>query len=535
MTLHHAAVRLARKHPFRKVFFDHGGKEYSALQLVTEAAQMSRFIRKKLSSSDSYVGVLLPNGTAAVKSLLAILMADKTPVPLNYSTSQEVLDRSIEKAGIRLVITGREFLGKIRVNPGDIGVCIEDIEEEFSWFGKFIMRVGIFCLPTSEFMNMLSPLSAFDCERDAMLLFSSGSTGNPKGVCLSHHNLNSNARSVACGLVADSTDIVVGNLPLFHSFGLNVCFWMPVLYNIQVVYVSNPLDSQAVRQIIAERHATLLFATPSFLQKYLHRCSGEELASLRLIATGAEKLRADIAEKVRTLTNGRLEIVECYGCTELSPVVSINLARDVADLGCKVGCRDSIGHPLENVSVRILDPLTFTPVEQGEEGILCVKGSLVMRGYLNDETLTKQVMAGEYYITGDIAKIDKSGYIHICGRLSRFSKIAGEMVPHELVERTINEMCACDNRVVAVGGLPDPAKGEALLVLYTDEMPFTPEQIVDQLRERSISNLWIPKAKNFHKVDTLPLLGSGKLDLSLLRKIADEISQNEGLTAAQAE
>ena len=109
------------------------------------------------------------------------------------------------------------------------------------------------------------------------------------------------------------------------------------------------------------------------------------------------------------------------------------------------------------------------------------------------------------------------------------------MVPHELVERTINEMCACDNRVVAVGGLPDPAKGEALLVLYTDEMPFTPEQIVDQLRERSISNLWIPRAKNFHKVESLPLLGSGKMDLSLLRRIADEIAQKEGLTATQAE
>ena len=150
-----------------------------------------------------------------------------------------------------------------------------------------------------------------------------------------------------------------------------------------------------------------------------------------------------------------------------------------------------------------------------------------MRGYLNDEAQSREVMTGEYYKTGDIAKMDKAGYLHICGRLSRFSKIAGEMVPHEMVERIINEMCKCESRVVAVGGIPDPSKGEALLVLYTDEMPFTPEQIVDQLRERSISNLWIPKARNFHRVDQLPLLGSGKLDLSLLRHIAEEIAEKE--------
>ncbi len=534
VTLHHAAVKMARRHPVRKIFSDCDGNAYSAMSLVADAALLSRYIRNHVPSAEQYVGTLLPNGTAAVKAMLAILMADKTPVPLNYSTSQAVLDRSVEKAGISLIITSRTFLDKIRVTPQDKGVCIEDLEEDFSFMGRLIMRIGIFCLPTAEFMNMISPLSAFDLKRDAVLLFSSGSTGNPKGVCLTHHNLNSNARSVAGGLAVDSSDMVVGNLPLFHSFGLNVCFWMPLLYHVPVVYVANPLDSSAVRAIISERKATLLFATPSFLQKYLQRCKGEELESLRLIATGAEKLRADIAAKVRELTGGRLEIVECYGCTELSPVVSINLARNVADLGSKVGSRDSIGLPLENVSVRILDPLNFTPVEQGEEGILCVKGSLVMRGYLNDEKLTREVMAGDYYITGDIARMDKHGYIHICGRLSRFSKIAGEMVPHELVERTINEMCACDNRVVAVGGLPDPSKGEALLVLYTDEMPFTPEQIVDQLRERSISNLWIPRAKNFHKVDSLPLLGSGKLDLSLLRKIAEEIAQREGLNTQVA-
>lgn len=525
VTLHYAAVQLAKRKPFAKLFSEYGGTDHSAFRLVLEAALLSRLIRRKTSSSQKYAGILLPNSIAGIKAFLAVLLADKIPVPLNYSTSQEIFDRSVEKADIKLVITSRKFSEKLRITPGDKGVYIEDLEADFSFARRFLMGCGLLLLPAGELMNMLSPLSAFDLNHDAVLLFSSGSTGNPKGVRLSHHNLNSNARSVAQGLAVDpATDRIVGNLPLFHSFGLNVCFWMPLLRGVPVVYVANPLDAQAVRSVIYDRRATLLFATPSFLQKYLHRCTGEELHTLRLIATGAEKLRADIAEKVRILTQGRLEIVECYGCTELSPVVSINLTPDVAELGHKAGMPDSIGQPLENVSVRILDPLQFTPVAPGEEGILCVKGALVMKGYLHDEIPAQEIMAGEYYKTGDIARMDECGHIHICGRLSRFSKIAGEMVPHEMVERIINEICACETRSVAVCGIPDPVKGEALLVLYTDDMPMTPEQVVEQLRERSISNLWIPKAVNFRKTDHLPLLGSGKLDLARLRKIAEQIS-----------
>ena len=525
VTLHHAAVKLAKKNLREKKFSDYGGKEYPAFNLVLEAALLSRFIKRHLPSNEKYVGTLLPNSTASVKALLAVMMADRIPVPLNYSTSQEVFENSLAKAGINMVITGRGFLGKIRVNPGEKAFCIEDIEEKITFFSRFIMAAGMLLLPTGEFMNMLSPLSAFELDNDAVLLFSSGSTGNPKGVRLSHHNLNSNARSVASGFAVDASDLIVGNLPLFHSFGLNVCFWMPLLYGVRVSYAANPLDASAVCGIISEYKATMLFATPSFLQKYLRKCRKEDLVSLRLIATGAEKLRDDIAARVRELTDGRLEVVECYGCTELSPVVSINLASSIAETGRKAGCQDSIGVPLENISVRILDPLTYTPVAPGEEGILCVKGSLVMRGYLNDDEATGNAMIGEYYKTGDIARMDKYGYIHICGRLSRFSKIAGEMVPHEMVEKIINELCACDSRAVAVGSIPDENKGEALLVLYTAEMPFTPEEIVDQLRERSISNLWIPKAKNFHKVDRLPLLGSGKLDLAALRNVTAKISR----------
>ena len=524
MTLHHAAVKNAKRNWRKPKFRNCGSGGISTFKLVLEAALLSRQIRRQCRSEDKYAGILLPNGTDAVKAILAIQMADKIPVPLNYSTSQEVFDHSLKLAGITLVITGRTFREKLRFSPGNTAVDIELLTARSPWWRRWLMALGMVLLPSEEFMNMLSPLSAFELNNDGILLFSSGSTGNPKGVRLSHHNLNTNARSVASAFAADESDLIVGNLPLFHSFGLNVCCWMPLMYGIPVSYTASPLDGAAVRQIIRQEKATMLFATPTFLQKYLQKCAAGDLDSLRLIATGAEKLREDIAAKVRELTGDRLEVVECYGCTELSPVVSVNLAADIAETGRKNGCRNSIGQPLENVSVRILDPLSFTPVLPGEEGIICVKGSLVMQGYLNDDNATGKVMAGEYYKTGDIARMDKDGFIHICGRLSRFSKIAGEMVPHEMVEKIINEMCACENRAAAVGSIPDPVKGEALIVLYTAEMPFTPEEIVEQLREQSISNLWIPKVKNFHPVDKLPLLGSGKLDLAGLRAMIDRLS-----------
>jgi acyl-[acyl-carrier-protein]-phospholipid O-acyltransferase/long-chain-fatty-acid--[acyl-carrier-protein] ligase len=246
VTLHHAAVKLARKKPWKKRFFDGCERDISTFELVRNAAILSRKIRRRISSQDKRVGILLPNSCDAVEAILAVMMADRAAVPLNYSVPQSVLEYSISSAELPLVITSREFLKKIHITPGEKAVFIEDLHQEFSFTGKILMSMGMLFLPTGEFMNMLSPLSAFDTAQDAVLLFSSGSTGNPKGVRLSHHNLNTNARSVASGFAVDNNDMVVGNLPLFHSFGLNVCFWMPLVSGAKVVYIASPLDSSAV-------------------------------------------------------------------------------------------------------------------------------------------------------------------------------------------------------------------------------------------------------------------------------------------------
>lgn len=286
----------------------------------------------------------------------------------------------------------------------------------------------------------------------------------------------------------------------------------------EVVMLPNPLDGSGMSKVLRHHQSSVLFATPSFLQLYMRKCQGEDFKSLRLVIAGAEKLRDDIADKFHQMTG--LVIAEAYGCTELSPVVSINLAHSVMDLGVTVARRGSIGPSLPGICAKIVDPSTFELLPEECDGLLLVKGAIVMQGYLNDPEKTSEVIRDKWYVTGDIGHMDRNGFITLTGRLSRFSKIAGEMVPHELVEREINNILQPDHRILAVAGAPDADKGEKLIVFYTDSELLAPEQVVRWLRERKIPNLWIPKSENFIKVDELPMLGSGKLDLARLKAMA---------------
>ena len=521
--IHYVALREAATHPFRVCMRDFGGRAYSSLRTACFSILLSRTIRKLLDSDTRYVGILMPNSCLEAMTILASLYSDHVPSPLNPTAPASVLAESIRKAGMTHVFTSRAFFERARsLVPEDVRlIAADEILENTSRWKRGLLSAAILLLPYRELMTLIAPQSADDVFGTCVLLFSSGSTGNPKGVMLSHHSMYTNVKATAAAFCARrGEDHIVGNLPLFHSFGLNIGFWLPILQGCQVTYTESPLDGAGMGRLLETHRPTLLFATPSFLHTYLRRCTADQFRSVRLVSTGAEKLRRDTRERYRRMT-GR-EVVEAYGCTELSPVVSINLAPSLNELGRIVGKEDSIGVALSNISVRVVDPITREPLPPDSEGILFVKGPNVMQGYLNEPEKTRAVLYDGYYDTGDVVRMDSAGYMNICGRLSRFSKIAGEMVPHEMVERIINEMFDLGKRVVAVCGMPDPVKGEALLVLYTDDMPMTPVEVVEQLRERSISNLWIPKAVNFHRIPEIPLLGSGKLDLASLRRYGEQ-------------
>ena len=533
--IHYIALRDAATHPFRVRMRDFGGESYSMLRTARHAILLSRTIRDLLDSDTRYVGILMPNSCLEAVTLLASLYADHVPAPLNPTAPAPVLAESIRKAGITHVFTSRAFYDRAKsLIPEHVSLIeADEILKKVPRWKRDLLSAAILLFPYRELMTLIAPRSSDDVFGTGVLLFSSGSTGNPKGVMLSHHSMYTNVRATAAAFCARrGEDHIVGNLPLFHSFGLNIGFWLPILQGCQVTYTESPLDGAGMGRLLETHRPTLLFATPSFLHTYLRRCSAEQFRSVRLVSTGAEKLRQDTRTRYRQMT-GR-EVVEAYGCTELSPVVSINLAPSLNELGLVTGKEDSIGVALSNISVRVVDPLTHEPLPPGSEGILFVKGPNIMQGYLNEPEKTRAVLYDGYYDTGDVVRMDPAGYMNICGRLSRFSKIAGEMVPHEMVERIINEMFDLGKRAVAVCGMPDPVKGEALLVLYTDDMPMTPAEVVEQLREKSISNLWIPKAVNFHRIPEIPLLGSGKLDLAALRRYGEQFFPGSPRPAASA-
>lgn len=528
--LHTRFVRYVKRNMFNSIIMECESGRWrrpNNFMLLWKTALLSRYIRKKLAGDDEeYIGVMLPNSIEMAKVMLAIQMCDRSPAVLNYSASAEAVNVAIKKAGLRHILTTRKFIEKINIPVLPEMIFLEDVDRKCaSWISKLRYFISLLVLPANEIMRQLSPGSWDDVERVGAVIFSSGSTGIPKGIMLSHHNIISDVLSISNSLSWRKSDSVVGNLPLFHSFGMAVCFWMPIVTGTKTVLIPNPLDAASVAEAMRVERLSVLCATPGFLQIYMRRCVPEDFNSLRVVITGAEKLRPDIAEKFHNMTG--IVITEGYGCTELSPVVSINLSDSVSKLGSHVVVPGSIGPPLIGICAKVVDPSTFELMPEDTDGLLIVTGATVMKGYLGEPEKTKEVIRDNWYVTGDIARMSRNGFITLTGRLSRFSKIAGEMVPHELVEREINNLIKPDERIIAVCGGVDPERGEKLIVFFSDRKLLAPESIIKMLRNNGIPNLWIPKLENFVYIDKIPALGSGKLDLASLQNLADEFCRKD--------
>jgi acyl-[acyl-carrier-protein]-phospholipid O-acyltransferase/long-chain-fatty-acid--[acyl-carrier-protein] ligase len=352
----------------------------------------------------------------------------------------------------------------------------------------------------------------------ATIIFSSGSTGDPKGVVLTHYNVASNVDQLNQVFMLGRDDKILGILPFFHSFGFTGTLCLPTTIGMGVVYHPSPLEARAIGALVSQYAVTFLLATPTFLQSYIRRCSPEDFGSLQYVMAGAEKL----PERVSIAFEDTFGIrpLEGYGCTECSPAVTVNTrdfrAAQFRQVGAK---RASIGHPLPGISVRIVSPETFERVPQGETGLLLVRGPNVMQGYLNRPEKTAEVLRDGWYNTGDIAAMDEDGFIRITDRLSRFSKIGGEMVPHIKVEDKLQEIAGATEQIFAVTAIPDERKGERLIVLHTLTNEKL-EECLTQLTKSDLPPLWRPRPDQFVHVDSLPYLGTGKLDLRRLKEIA---------------
>jgi acyl-[acyl-carrier-protein]-phospholipid O-acyltransferase / long-chain-fatty-acid--[acyl-carrier-protein] ligase len=516
--LHTRFIESAKRRWSSFCMADTTGVELSYGKALIGSLVLSSWIRKHCGQAQM-VGVLLPASVGGALANIAVLLAGKVPVNLNFTAGRDAMASAIAQCGIQTILTSRIFLSKAGLETISGMAFLEEIRKEFSSLQKAGAAVKAFLLPAAwlgrRYRSTQKPTDL------ATVIFSSGSTGTPKGVMLSHHNIVANIEGIHQAIPLKTSDRIMGVLPLFHSFGFTGTLWLPLLAEFGVVYHPNPTDAKTIGETVHKYKATLLISTSTFFAGYLRRCTKEEFASLRYVIAGAEKLREAVVQGYKEKYG--ITILEGYGCTELAPVVSVNVS-DVFDgkekqIGHKPG---TVGQPIPGVAVKVIDRDTERPLPPDEEGLLLVKGPNVMLGYLGQPKLTDEVLRAGWYVTGDIAAIDEDGFIRIVDRISRFSKIGGEMVPHMKVEETMNEVLG--NPAAAVTALPDEQRGEKLVAFYAQN-GINRDELWEKLNHSDLPKLWIPKRENLHAVEALPLLGSGKVDLRQIKSMAQERSQ----------
>ena len=517
-------VRSLAKRPNHLQVIDHTmeRRPVKAAQLLAAAAALSRHIKRTIP--EHRVGIVLPPGAGAFIANLAVSCAGKVPVNLNFTGGRAALESSMRIGGVKTVLSANAMKPKIPNFPWPERTL--DLKEEIELMGgkKAILPwfLAAWILPNQCIPAMLNLPKVGD-RAEAGLLFTSGSSGEPKGVALTHRNILANCAQVSSLSILPENSKLLACLPIFHSFGFTITLWYPLICGCQVVTVPSPLDTRKIIDAIKEEEATCLLGAPTFVRPILRKAKPGELRSLQLVVTGAEKLPDDLYQAF--LERFHLEILQGYGLTETTPASNLNQPHPPVttftaepQTGKKMG---SVGRLLPGMTVRIVHPETGDEVPAGDPGIVWFKGANVFSGYLDDVEKTRGAFQDGWFVTGDLGRLDDEGFLFIEGRLSRFSKIGGEMVPHGTIEQQITELFGWEDEEgysAVVMGVPDRAKGEALVLLTTKDV--TQVQLRDKLAAAGLPSLWVPKL--IHKVEVIPVLGSGKLDLKGCREVALE-------------
>ncbi|MEN6627710.1 MAG: acyl-[ACP]--phospholipid O-acyltransferase [Candidatus Sumerlaeia bacterium] len=534
-----ADAAIAARHdrqPLDRLFVDscrQSWKRFAMLDPMTPALNWGKVLAGTVAlaremagpwTGQARVGVLLPPSVAGALTNFAATITGRAAINLNYTIGQETLEHCARESEIKTVVTSRKFLEKTGLKPPAEPIFIEDHLPKIGKPAKVAALLAARLMPRWVLARYCLALSRPKMDDLATIIFSSGSTGVPKGVPLTHFNVVSNICSFSQAFSLYPEDRLLGTLPFFHSFGYTVSLWGAAVLPFGCIFHHNPLDAKTVGELAHKERATLIITTPTFLQLYSRRVPPAQFGGLSAVVTGAERLPDSVAEEFERQFG--IFPLQGFGTTECSPAVAVNVpdhrSPGLYQIGHK---RGSIGHPLPGIAVKTLDPETGEPTGPGQPGLLWVKGANVMGGYLNLPEKSAEVLQGGWYNTGDMAYIDEDGFIFITGRLSRFSKIGGEMVPHVGVEdklRTALELTVDEQLVVAA--VNDEKKGERLVVIHNVPR-LTADYIAEKLAGATLPNLWIPKRENFYQVETIPLLGTGKLDLRALQKMANELAK----------
>lgn len=504
----------------RPAVIDSLGTRLTYGRALIGALVLSRRLEKVLGPEPN-VGLIVPPGAAAALANLAVAMLGKVAVNLNYSASKAVIDASIAQAGIRHVVTTPKILAKIGYEPRGELIYLEDLKAGVTLADK-AWSAAMAKLAPVGLLAKVRPGFAPRLGEPATIIFTSGSTGDPKGVVLSHSNILSNVHQINNHIDLLPDEVVLGILPFFHSFGYTVCIWTVLLLGKRVVYHYNPLDYRVIPDLIEEHGVTMIASSPTFMRSYVDRARPGQLKTLVHMLLGSERLKPELATTIGEAVGH--PPLEGYGTTELSPVVSVNTpteqsTRDGRRLsGHRPG---TTGLPVPGTAIKTTDPETGADLPRGAEGLIWVKGPQVMLGYLGRPEATAKAVVDGWYGTGDLGYVDPDGFLKITGRLARFAKVGGEMVPLDGVETAVQEAAGASDLAVAVVALPDAKRGERLAVIHT-ALDLSPEEICRRLTATSLPKLWLPGPRDFLLIDEMPCLGVGKRDLRRLREIAAE-------------
>jgi acyl-[acyl-carrier-protein]-phospholipid O-acyltransferase/long-chain-fatty-acid--[acyl-carrier-protein] ligase len=514
-------VRACRRRRWREKIADSTGAALTGGAVLARSLVLRRLLRRHVLQPDErYVGILLPPTCAAAAANLALSLDRRVTSNLNYTLTSDLLNACIAQAGIRHVLTSRRFMERMSLELDAELVYLEDFREKPTLLDKAICAVQGYVLPVPVLVRLLGLRRVRD-EDELTVVFTSGSTGPPKGAVLTYGNVASNVEAVDGVIHYRSSDVVLGILPFFHSFGFTITLWTLLTVDVGAIYHVNPLEAKAIGKLCRERGVTILLATPMFLRTYLRRCDPADFAALEVAITGGEKLPVHVADECETVFG--IRPVEGYGTTETSPLISANIPPSRAlDNPAKVAREGTVGRPVPGVRVKAVDLETGAELGPCEQGMLWVTGPNVMKGYLGQPEATAAAIRDGWYVTGDVVTIDDEGFITIVGRESRFAKIGGEMVPHGRIEEVLMDIVGCDEEGrprAVVTSIPDPAKGERLVVLHTG-LPQTPDEISRGLARAGLPNLYIPSPDSFVEIEAIPTIGSGKLDLKGMRRIA---------------
>ena len=491
--------------------------------------------------SDTYphekrLGVILPPGPGCTIATVACLLSGITPVMVNYACTKASFESTVRQSGVEHFITAAKFRQKLPTFPwpeeGKL-VFVETLLHSLSK-ASVIRNVLLAKAAPAALICRMFGTDARSNNDEAVLLFTSGSSGEPKGVALTHRMILANCAQCLARFSLGSDDKFLASLPVFHSFGLTITTMLPLLAGFGTCAFPSPTEARSLCDLVKRHKLSLVCATPTFARAMLRRADESTFRSVKYFIVGAEKLQPALEEEFKTRCG--VTLLEGYGLTEAAPVCAVNVPDAPPLPGSAFYVpglvKRSIGAALPGIAVRITDvddenrilPLT-------EQGMLWIKGANIFGGYIGKPELNNDIFKDGWFKTGDIGKLDLNGFISLGGRLSRFSKVGGEMVPHESVEQAIVAALQLDVETdgvqIAVTGVADAQKGEALVLLSTlpqhqrsSEEKALLGDLRSKLMEANIPNLWTPKY--IVPVESIPILPTGKLDLRGCKLLAEE-------------